>query len=521
MYKLFLCKRYLCTRYIALVSIISVMLGVATMIVVNSVMEGFATEMRSRLHGIYADVTLQSRTASGMPDAEAHMRRIKKVAGDDIEAMTPTVVGPAILNFRFRGQWITHQIQLIGVAEETQNGVSDFGKYLQHPLNREQLSFILREGGYDVIDHQAKPVGKAKPREQMKKAGWPHRREMAQLAAFNKSLEDAREAAETNADSAAEQPAGQPAGPANPFAGPSSPFKQPENVFDPAKEQHSGAVVGIAIASFRNAKGEDHFTMLPGDDVQITFANTTSQPPKPASDTFTVVDLYESKMSEHDSKIVFVPIERLQKLCGMIDPSTGIGAVSSIQIKVKEGVDPAVVRDKLNGAFSQHFYMAYTWEDAQGALLAAVDLEIIILNILLFMIITVAGFGILAIFYMVVVEKTRDIGILKSLGASDRGVMGIFLTYGMSLGLVGAGAGMVIGLLFVAYINEIAKLLGKITGRPVFSPDIYYFYEIPTIVQPFTVAWIVLGAMAIAVAASVLPAQRAANLHPVEALRYE
>ena len=80
---------------------------------------------------------------------------------------------------------------------------------------------------------------------------------------------------------------------------------------------------------------------------------------------------------------------------------------------------------------------------------------------------------------------------------------------------------MVIGLLFVAYINEIADLLGMITGQEVFDPSIYYFQQIPTIVQVGTVTWIVAGALAIAVLASVLPARRAARLHPVEALRYE
>ena len=87
-------------------------------------------------------------------------------------------------------------------------------------------------------------------------------------------------------------------------------------------------------------------------------------------------------------------------------------------------------------------------------------METAILNVLLFLIIAVAGFGILAIFLMIVVEKTRDIGILKSLGASGRGIMGIFLGYGLSLGLVGSGVGMVLGLLFVRHINEIADRAG-------------------------------------------------------------
>jgi lipoprotein-releasing system permease protein len=140
---------------------------------------------------------------------------------------------------------------------------------------------------------------------------------------------------------------------------------------------------------------------------------------------------------------------------------------------------------------------------------------------LLFLIIAVAGFGILAIFYMIVVEKTRDIGVLKALGASRRGVMGIFLSYGLSLGAVGAGAGVGLGLLFVRYINEIRDLLESVTGTKVFDPSIYYFFRIPTIIEPLTIAWVAMGSIAIAVLSSVLPARRAARLHPVEALRYE
>jgi lipoprotein-releasing system permease protein len=162
-----------------------------------------------------------------------------------------------------------------------------------------------------------------------------------------------------------------------------------------------------------------------------------------------------------------------------------------------------------------------TWEQKQGTLLAAVEVESSILNILLFLIIAVAGFGILAIFFMIVVEKTRDIGILKALGASSAGVMSIFLSYGLSLGMVGSGVGVAFGLLFVRYINQIESVIALITGRKVFDEKIYYFKEIPTHVDPWTVCWVAIGAMTIAVVASILPARRAAQLQPVRALRHE
>src|SRR5262249_61104430 len=131
-----------------------------------------------------------------------------------------------------------------------------------------------------------------------------------------------------------------------------------------------------------------------------------------------------------------------------------------------------------------------------------------------------AGCWIYAICSMISREKPRDICILKSLGPSNRGVMQIFLGYGLLLGVIGAGLGTALGLLITYNINPIEHQLYKTTGIG-FDKNIYYFDVIPTNVEPLTVLLVNFGAIAIAVTFSVWPAIRAAWLRPVQALRYE
>src|SRR5947209_13880323 len=113
-------------------------------------------------------------------------------------------------------------------------------------------------------------------------------------------------------------------------------------------------------------------------------------------------------------------------------------------------------------------YLVETWEDKQGTILAAISTERGLLNVLLFMIIGVAGFGILAIFAMIVAEKKRDIGILKALGAPNGGVLRIFIGYALLLGLVGAALGTVLGLAITVHLNGIEQFIGRLTGEAMF-----------------------------------------------------
>ncbi|MBC7853667.1 MAG: ABC transporter permease [Pirellulaceae bacterium] len=507
MYKLLLSWRYLRTRYIALASIVSVTLGVGTLIVVNSVMAGFAHEMHVRLKGILSDIVFESHSLDGFTRPDWHAAEIRKVAGDDLVSMTTAVHVPAIVHIKARGQLLPRQVMLIGVDEATYGDVSQFREYLLHAENRKKLSFQLREDGYGDKDHPLPP------------SGWKHRRVAQTLE--REYLQQQEEMYRESQKLEGSQPLPLKCDseiPESPFAR-SKPEENTEE-FDKTQEQYTGAILGIALGCIKQrdleGKVKDYYLCRPGDDVTVTFASA-GQKPQALNQQFTVVDFYESKMSEYDSGFVFVPLKALQEARGMTD------AVTTIQLKLRPGADLNAIRDKLRARFpaEEYPYRIQTWRDMQGPLLAAVQMETTLLNILLFLIIAVAGFGILATFFMIVVEKTKDIGILKALGAPSRGVMSIFLSYGFSLGLVGSGAGMAGGLLFVVYINDIAKVIEWMTGHEVFDPTVYYFSRIPTIIEPLTVLGVVCGAVLIAVMASVLPALRAARLHPVQALRYE
>jgi lipoprotein-releasing system permease protein len=470
MYKLLLCWRYLLTRYLALACIVSVMLGVATLIVVNSVMAGFSAKLQDRLHGFLADILIEADSFNGFSDPEGKMARIRSdpFLNEKIEAMAPTMEIFAILQIPLPGGEPNFRpITLIGIDPQSKDKVGGFSSYLLPQEVQGRNCFDLRP---EVL------------------------RRFDQNNVF-------------------------PPMPIVP-AGPVEPGDPPPPVPPPIEVKLPEAIIlGNGIASYRvknahaDTEAKDVYVLHPGDEVVVY----TVMGPKLSATygRFVVNGYFKSEMSEYDSHFVFVSLKHLQQLRAMDD------RVTSIQIKLKDYNDATQVVERLKLLFPEPHFLVQTWEQRQGTLLAAISVEKGILNVLLFLIVGVAGFGILAIFTMIVVEKTRDIGILKALGASNGGVMKIFLGYGLLLGVVGAGIGTVLGLVLTNKINDLEKFLGSITGQDLFPRDIYYFDKIPTFVQPWSVVLVNVGAVAIAVVFSVLPALRAALLHPVRALRYE
>ncbi|MFK7821456.1 MAG: ABC transporter permease [Planctomycetaceae bacterium] len=531
MYKLLLCLRYLRTRYIALASIISVMLGVATMIVVNSVMAGFSTEMKDRLHGILADVVVESRSMGGIFGPDELMAHIDKHAGEYIESMTPIVEVPGLITYELADQPYTVPVKLIGIDPkgksmvgplveylESFQPVMEDGKVVRAPLRtRDQdPNWELTE---EAMQYRIKRLQDA--RDYLKQAGYDVGGITKQPEIQQASAEAGTDLDDLNngfSDAAFED---------EPFGDESEPvdLDAPQD----ARVYVGSGLISVPVQNPKTGKTEIRYMLRPGDDVVL--GTVGAKQTEAVRIKATITDVFKSGMSEYDSSLVFMNIRELQRHRMMFkDPvyddngkliDAGAFAITSIQIRLKDYDDHNEVVKRLTAAFPPEQVQIQTWEDKQGALLEAVEVEAAILNVLLFLIIAVAGFGILAIFYMIVVEKTRDIGILKALGASSRGVMSIFVSYGLALGVVGSSVGVVLGLLFVRYINEIEDALSWVTGRPVFDDKIYYFSEIPTVVNAGTVLWVAVGAIFIAVVASILPARRASGLCPVESLRYE
>ena len=234
----------------------------------------------------------------------------------------------------------------------------------------------------------------------------------------------------------------------------------------------------------------------------------------PRMKLFKVVGVFESGMYEYDANLSFILLKSAQKFFSMKN------GVSGIEVRVADieqaGNIASVIQNKLGFP-----YLVRDWMRMNRNLFSALKLEKIVMFIILILIIFVAAFNIVSTLFMLVMEKAKEIAILKSMGASCSSIMKIYSYQGLVIGLVGTFLGCATGFVIVPNLNEIVSFIESIFGIVAFPSDVYYLDRIPSKIQYMDSFLIVIFSVVICLVASLYPAWRASKLDLVNGLRYE
>jgi len=269
----------------------------------------------------------------------------------------------------------------------------------------------------------------------------------------------------------------------------------------------------IAIGS----KLAEKFRLHIGDELVIMAPQGKASPfgTIPRSQRFTVGVIFDVGMYEYNSGFVFMPIETAQKFYRMPE-----GSASYLEITTENINDLNWVKSNMNKEIDEQISL-YDWRDANSSFVNALEVERNVMFLILTLIIIVAAFNIISSMIMLVKDKSTDIAIMRTIGASRKSMMKIFVLTGASIGVVGTLFGALLGISFALNIEKIRQGIEKISGTELFSAEIYFLSQLPAEIDWSEVTSVVLMAFVLSILATLYPAWRAARLNPVEALRYE
>jgi lipoprotein-releasing system permease protein len=226
----------------------------------------------------------------------------------------------------------------------------------------------------------------------------------------------------------------------------------------------------------------------------------------PAMKAFRVSGYFESGMYEFDQTFAYIHLHDAQRLLRMGD------AVTGLEVRVHDIYEARAVADSIVSQLGSSYY-ARDWMQMNRNLFKALKLERRVMFIILTLIVLVAAFNIASSLIMMVMGKTKDIAILKAMGATDRSIRKIFVFNGMVIGTIGTGLGLLLGVVLCSLLRRYN--IHELTG------DIYYFTtQLPVKMEVLDVVCIVAAALVICFFATLYPARQAAKLNPVEAIRY-
>ena len=543
-YKHVLCAKYLFCGWKAVVPLVSALpaaLGVFLLILVFAIMDGFVRETREMTRGTLSDIIVDAHM-EGLPHYEELARRIEAVEG--VEAATPVIQTYAVARIKPRLSSVKPLVRpcvIIGIQPAEKAEMGRFHAYLQRQKGSQYLSADL-----------------LKVPEAWARNGLPARPGcIAGIGVIGAPMRS--DVMETITEGTGRRAL---AGVLAVLAATATLFVWRAGRRRPGRTGWTVAtvvcavvcvslVVAVVLVPVREVEVMRpqviDFPLLPyGGDLVVStipirpsgaLAMEAGGIPKVSSRAFTVVDRFKSGYWEADSSHVYVDFDMAQQMAGMeAQPAAGgkpavPARTSQIQVKIADpsgaealvgqitDVWHAFAREQPDVGIMQ--LTVNTWETQQRMILTVVEVERNITALMLGMMFI--GFGVLIalISYVMAYIKSRDVGILKAVGAHDAGVGSLFIGYGFIIGAIGTAIGMTAALLMLANLDPIEIWVNQTLGIDVFPRDMYYFDHIPQHTSPLWCVMIGTGVLALSTLASMAGGLLAALKQPVEALRYE
>ncbi|MBQ8482151.1 MAG: lipoprotein-releasing ABC transporter permease subunit [Alphaproteobacteria bacterium] len=277
---------------------------------------------------------------------------------------------------------------------------------------------------------------------------------------------------------------------------------------DAAEFEGDVVVLGYKLAHKLGVHINDEVTLISPNGKITAFGSV------PRIKSYRVIGTFNMGMFEYDANYVFMPLETAQKYFGLKD------AVSVIDVSLKDENKLPQMRAMLQKSVSLDAYV-YDWKQTNSAFFNAIDVERNVMFLILTLIILVAAFNIITGLIMLVKDKSRDVAVLRTMGATRGMIMRIFVMDGAFIGVVGTAIGVFLGLLFCRNIESIRQLLQSLSGRELFSSEIYFLSQLPAKVNNTEVLLVVVITLVLSFLATIYPAYRASKYNPAEALRYE